>query len=173
MTDSDQQGSERVDVDRQTEHGPANRELVGDQRKAERRAGIALAVAIVAGVGLFVVYFAGGQTQIEGLLFAVAFGAFGAHGLRDMLDSAALGWWQTAVTYLLPHAVAVVALGLTARPRLVLPGWLLAFGAALFAGTLFAMALGAPRWFGAITPLGGTAMIVGWLLLAWRASRQG
>jgi ubiquinol-cytochrome c reductase iron-sulfur subunit len=77
MTESDQQGSERVDVDRQTEHGPANRELVGDQRKAERRAGIALAVAIVAGVGLFVVYFSGGQTQVEGVLFGIALGALG------------------------------------------------------------------------------------------------
>ncbi|HEV3012599.1 MAG TPA: Rieske 2Fe-2S domain-containing protein [Actinomycetota bacterium] len=77
MTESDQQGSERVDVDRQTEHGPANRELVGDQRKAERRAGIALAVAIVAGVGLFVVYFSGGQTQVEGILFGIALGALG------------------------------------------------------------------------------------------------
>ena len=77
MTDSDQQGSERVDVDRQTEHGPANRELAGDQRKAERRAGIALAVAIVAGVGLFVVYFSGGQTQVEGTLFGIALGALG------------------------------------------------------------------------------------------------
>ena len=77
MTDSDQQGSERVDVDRQTEHGPTNRELTGSQRRAERRAAIALAVAIVAGVGLFVVYFAGGQTQVEGVLFAIAFGGFG------------------------------------------------------------------------------------------------
>jgi ubiquinol-cytochrome c reductase iron-sulfur subunit len=77
MTESDQQGSEPVDVDRQTEHGPTNRELTGDQRKSERRAGIALAVAIVAGVGLFVVYFTGGQTQIEGVLFAVALGGFG------------------------------------------------------------------------------------------------
>ncbi|HET9008087.1 MAG TPA: hypothetical protein VFQ04_15360, partial [Actinomycetes bacterium] len=74
MTDSDQQGSEPVDVDRQTEVG---QEHHGDRRKAERRVGIALAVAILAGVGLFVVYFTGGQTQIEGLLFAVAFGAFG------------------------------------------------------------------------------------------------
>src|SRR5215213_374289 len=72
MTDSDQ-----VDVDRQTEHGPSNMALTGGQRKAERRAGIALAVAIVAGVGLFVVYFAGGQTQIEGVLFAIAFGGLG------------------------------------------------------------------------------------------------
>jgi ubiquinol-cytochrome c reductase iron-sulfur subunit len=66
-----------VDVDRQTEHGPSNRELTGGQRKAERRAGIALAVAIVAGVGLFVVYFSGGQTQVEGILFGIAFGGLG------------------------------------------------------------------------------------------------
>jgi uncharacterized membrane protein YgdD (TMEM256/DUF423 family) len=104
---------------------------------------------------------------------AVAFGAFGAHALKGRLDAEALGWWQTAVNYLLPHAVAVVALGLATRPRLVLPAWLLAAGSALFAATLFAMALGAPRWLGAVTPLGGTAMIAGWLLLAWRASRQG
>src|SRR5678816_3385355 len=77
MTDSDQQGSERVDVDRQTGQGPADTELTGDPRRAERRAGIALVVAIVAGIGLFVVYFSGGQTQIEGILFAVALGAFG------------------------------------------------------------------------------------------------
>ena len=77
MTDSDQQGSRRVDVDRQTEHGPTDRRLTAGQRKAERRTAIALAVATVAGVGLFVVYFAGGQTQIEGILFAIAFGGLG------------------------------------------------------------------------------------------------
>jgi quinol---cytochrome c reductase iron-sulfur subunit len=77
MTDSDQQGSGRVDVDRQTEHGPTNRELTGDQRRAERRAAVALAVATVAGIGLFVVYFGGGQTQVEGVLFAIALGALG------------------------------------------------------------------------------------------------
>jgi ubiquinol-cytochrome c reductase iron-sulfur subunit len=74
MTDSDQ-GSERVDVDRQTEQAPAT--LTGSRRKAERRAAIALAVAIVAGIGLFVVYFSGGQTQVEGILFAIAFGGLG------------------------------------------------------------------------------------------------
>jgi ubiquinol-cytochrome c reductase iron-sulfur subunit len=77
MTDRDQQGSERVDVDRQTEHGPTRQALTGGQRRAERRAAIALGVAILAGLGLFVVYFAGGQTQVEGVLFAIAFGGFG------------------------------------------------------------------------------------------------
>jgi ubiquinol-cytochrome c reductase iron-sulfur subunit len=66
-----------VDVDRQTERGAGNLELSAGQRKAERRAAIALAVAILAGIGLFVVYFAGGQTQLEGILFALAFGGFG------------------------------------------------------------------------------------------------
>ncbi|WP_338502858.1 DUF423 domain-containing protein [Sphingomonas kaistensis] len=103
---------------------------------------------------------------------AVGFGAFGAHALQGRLDAEAMGWWQTAVTYLLPHAVAVVALGLSRRPRLALPAWLMAGGAALFAATLFAMALGAPRWLGAITPLGGAAMMAGWLLLAWRGLRE-
>ncbi|GAA4034961.1 DUF423 domain-containing protein [Sphingomonas rosea] len=103
---------------------------------------------------------------------AVGFGAFGAHALKGQFDAEALGWWQTAVAYLLPHAVAVVAIGLAKRPRLALAAWLLAGGAALFAATLFAMALGAPRWFGAITPLGGTAMIAGWLLLGWRALKE-
>jgi ubiquinol-cytochrome c reductase iron-sulfur subunit len=77
MTDRDEQGSQRVDVDRQTGQGPTGRRLTGGQRRAERRAGVALAVAIVAGVGLFIVYFAGGQTQVEGVLFAIAFGALG------------------------------------------------------------------------------------------------
>jgi ubiquinol-cytochrome c reductase iron-sulfur subunit len=67
MTPGDQQGSKRV----------ADRELTGDQRKAERSAAVALAVTVVAGVGLFVVYFTGGQTQIEGILFAIALGGLG------------------------------------------------------------------------------------------------
>jgi ubiquinol-cytochrome c reductase iron-sulfur subunit len=67
MAAGDQQGSERV----------TDRELTGDQRKAERSAAIALAVTVVAGIGLFVVYFTGGQTQIEGILFAVALGGLG------------------------------------------------------------------------------------------------
>jgi ubiquinol-cytochrome c reductase iron-sulfur subunit len=77
MSDIDQQGSERVDVDRQQEHGPAKRQLTDDQRKAGRSAGIAFAVTIIAGLGLFVVYFSGGQNQVEGILFAVALGGLG------------------------------------------------------------------------------------------------
>ncbi|URD62383.1 DUF423 domain-containing protein [Sphingomonas sp. KRR8] len=98
-------------------------------------------------------------------------GAFGAHALKGRLDAEALGWWQTAVQYLLPIAVLAVALGVSGRTEVRLSGWLLGGGAALFAATLFAMALGAPRWLGAVTPVGGAAMILGWALLAWKASR--
>jgi len=103
---------------------------------------------------------------------AVGCGAFGAHALKRSLGPEELGWWQTAVAYLLPHSVAVVSLGLPERPRLATSAWLLAGGSALFAATLFAMALGSPRWVGAVTPLGGLGMIAGWLLLAWRALRD-
>jgi uncharacterized membrane protein YgdD (TMEM256/DUF423 family) len=82
-----------------------------------------------------------------------------------------LGWWQTGAQYLLPHGVAVMAVGLAGRPALRLPGLLLAGGAAVFAGTLCAMALGAPRWLGAVTPAGGLLMIGGWALIAWRGVR--
>lgn len=102
---------------------------------------------------------------------AVAAGAFGAHALKARLSVEALGWWQTAAQYLLAHGLAAVALGLSGRRSLRLPAALLAGGSALFALTLFAMALGGPRWLGAVTPLGGAAMIGGWALAAWRLAR--
>lgn len=101
---------------------------------------------------------------------AVALGAFGAHGLKERLavipDAAA--WWQTATFYLLMHAVAVGAV----RSDSVWPARLWTFGAFIFAGTLYALALGASRWLGAVTPVGGTLLIAGWLTLAWDSRRR-
>lgn len=95
---------------------------------------------------------------------AVAAGAFGAHGA----SGAAAEWLKTGAHYQLVHAVAaLVALRLEARG----PGWLFVAGGALFAATLYLMALGAPRWLGAITPLGGALLIAGWLWLAWSGLR--
>lgn len=102
---------------------------------------------------------------------AVMLGAFGTHGLTGRLDTQQLGWWQTAVQYQAWHAVAVLSLGISGSDWVRLPAWILALGALIFAATLYAMALGAPRWFGAVTPLGGLLMIAGWILLAWRAVR--
>ena len=99
----------------------------------------------------------------------VALGAFGAHGLQDRFaESPQFGeWWQKAVLYHLVHAVAILG---SARPdgRASASTWSFAAGVLIFSGSLYAMALGAPRWFGAITPLGGLAFLAGWLLLLRR-----
>ena len=67
------------------------------------------------------------------------------------------------------HAVAALAVIALADARLA--AWLFVGGGFVFAGTLYAMALGAPRWFGAVTPLGGAALIAGWLALAVTLAR--
>lgn len=103
----------------------------------------------------------------------VALGAFGAHGLRSLLDASALGWWQTAVQYQMWHAVGLLALGAARLPRSLLPAALLTVGTVVFAGTLYLMALGGPRWLGAVTPIGGSLMILGWVVLAWQVLRTG
>jgi uncharacterized membrane protein YgdD (TMEM256/DUF423 family) len=102
---------------------------------------------------------------------AVLLGAFGAHALQSRVDVEALGWWHTAVEYQMWHALAVLPLGHSGLRRLRLPAWLFVAGSIIFSSTLYAMALGAPRWLGAITPLGGLAMIAGWLVLAARTAR--
>lgn len=101
---------------------------------------------------------------------AVSLGAFGTHALRGRVSSEAIGWWQTAVQYQMWQALAVVAIGLSGHRWARAPGWLLAAGASLFSCTLYAMVLGAPRWLGAVTPLGGLAMICGWAWLLLRAA---
>ncbi|MES2045076.1 MAG: DUF423 domain-containing protein [Pseudomonadota bacterium] len=96
---------------------------------------------------------------------AVAAGAFGAHGAHG--DAAE--WLKTGGHYQLIHAVAaLVAWKLDARG----PAWCFVAGGALFAGTLYLMALGLPRWLGAITPIGGVLLIGGWLWLAWVVAKR-
>ncbi|MGE4410375.1 MAG: DUF423 domain-containing protein [Sphingomonadales bacterium] len=90
---------------------------------------------------------------------AIAAGAFGAHGASS---PQAAEWLRTGGTYQLIHAVAAIAL-IRVAPA---PAWLMLAGAAIFAFTLYAMALGAPRWFGAITPIGGSLLIVAWIWAA-------
>ena len=104
---------------------------------------------------------------------AVAMGAFGAHALRGALPENAMQIWRTAGQYHFWHALAF---GLAA----MLPGrWgkvaavLFAVGVGLFCGSLYALALGAPRWTGAITPLGGMAFIFGWIALGVAMMRPG
>lgn len=109
---------------------------------------------------------------IAGFL-AVALGAFGAHGLREVLDARGQDLWQKAVFYHLTHALALLAAVILQAQQ---PAWRLApsaigflAGIVIFSGSLYLLALGAPRWLGAITPLGGLAFLFGWAWLAWTA----
>ena len=104
------------------------------------------------------------------LAIAVALGAFGAHGLKNRASVDQLAWWHTANEYFFYHALGLLAIGILMKVMpaisLKLPAILLQLGIIVFCGSLYLMALGAPRWFGAITPLGGLAMIAGWISLA-------
>ncbi len=101
---------------------------------------------------------------------AVAAGAFGAHGLREGLDESARARWRTAVDYHAWHAFALLATGILARSRssLALRSAAVAFvlGTVVFSGSLYALALGAPRVIGTMTPIGGLAFVAGWIALA-------
>ena len=96
---------------------------------------------------------------------AVAMGAAGSHALSGR----AAEWARTGAEFQMIHATAaLVAIQMRGRwAAIALVG-----GAAVFSGTLYLMALGWPRWLGAVTPAGGVAMIAGWLLLAVRAVRR-
>ena len=107
---------------------------------------------------------------------AVALGAFGAHALQGRLDEAALHIWPTAVEYQFWHALAllaVTALAPTPAPRAwQASGITFIVGTLMFCGSLYALAAGAPRWSGAITPLGGVALLLGWLLFGLALGRR-
>jgi uncharacterized membrane protein YgdD (TMEM256/DUF423 family) len=95
---------------------------------------------------------------------AVALGAFGAHALKDALQSnGMLDAWNKAVLYHLVHAVALVALALSGVGNRA-TYFLLVAGIVLFSGSLYTMALTNVRWLGAITPVGGLCFLAGW---AW------
>lgn len=106
---------------------------------------------------------------------AVAAGAFGAHGLRARLSPADLATFETAARYQMYHALALVAVGLLAGRGVSVAGagWLFVTGTVLFSGSLYLLTLGGLRWMGAVTPLGGVAFILGWLLLARAALASG
>lgn len=110
---------------------------------------------------------------------SVIAGAFGAHALAARLPPHELGLWETAARYLMYGGLSLVLAGLFARQGMgrgagalgVLngAGWCLFLGSVIFSGTVFALALGSPRWLGAITPIGGVLLILGFLLFAFAA----
>jgi uncharacterized membrane protein YgdD (TMEM256/DUF423 family) len=110
-------------------------------------------------------------------LVAVALGAFGAHGLKSRLDAGMFSAWETAVQYHFYHTLALFGLAvlmqrLGEKTLLVTSGYLFIAGMVLFSGSLYGLALGAPRWLGPITPIGGLAFMAAWLLLFIAAIRS-
>lgn len=107
---------------------------------------------------------------------SVIAGAFGAHGLEARLDPAALALWETAARYLIYGGFGLLVTGLLSqhgsRRGLDAAALSLTVGSLIFSGTVFALALGGPRWLGAVTPLGGAGMILGFLLLAWAGAQR-
>jgi uncharacterized membrane protein YgdD (TMEM256/DUF423 family) len=104
---------------------------------------------------------------------AVVLGAFGAHGLRTRVTPELLEVYETAVRYHFYHALALVLTGVWADrvgstvmpPGTVAAALCFIAGIAIFSGSLYLLVLTGMRWLGAITPIGGVALIVGWLFL--------
>ncbi|MDO3376532.1 DUF423 domain-containing protein [Geoalkalibacter halelectricus] len=108
----------------------------------------------------------------------VALGAFGAHGLKSKVAPEMLATWNTAVQYHLVHALGLLVIGMLCHlmPGAMLvriAGWLIFLGVLLFSGSLYVMVLTGIRGLGMITPIGGVAFLIGWLLLALAGFRQG
>jgi uncharacterized membrane protein YgdD (TMEM256/DUF423 family) len=109
---------------------------------------------------------------LVGSLFAflgVAFGAFGAHGLRGRLSPEMLAVFETGVRYQMYHALAILLVGLMMSPMggwaIHTAGWAFVIGIVVFSGSLYLLALTGTTMFGAITPIGGLAFLVGWACL--------
>ena len=107
--------------------------------------------------------------------FGVAAGSFGAHGLKSLLESNGQSAnWETAVRYCLFHAIALVIVGILAglpqasgaRGLVSAAGWNFLVGTAIFSGMLAALALSGVKILGAIVPIGGVLLLVGWACLA-------
>jgi len=110
----------------------------------------------------------------------VGLGAFAAHGLRSRLAPEMLAVFETAVRYQMYHAFALLAAAWGwsrwRRREFTLAGSMFVAGIVLFSGSLYGLALSGPRWLGPVTPLGGLAFLIGWMMLgigAWRANRAG
>ncbi len=104
---------------------------------------------------------------------SVIAGAFGAHALAARFEPRELQLWETAARYLIYGGLSLVLVGLFGRLGAARgvngAGWCLFLGSVVFSGTVFGLAAGGPRWMGAVTPIGGTLMIVGFLIFAWAA----
>ena len=105
-------------------------------------------------------------------LLAVALGAFGAHGLRDLLaQNGTTAIWEKAVFYHFIHAVMLFVLA-ERKPFRAISWWSFLAGIVIFSGSLYLLAATNVRWLGAITPVGGVSFLAGWGLLLCCPARK-
>ncbi len=102
---------------------------------------------------------------------AVALGAFAAHGLASRVTPERLQTFETGVRYQMYHALALLLIGWLLHrlgmPGLSVAGWCFLAGIVLFSGSLYVLVLSDTSWPGMLAPLGGTAFLLGWGVLAW------
>lgn len=107
---------------------------------------------------------------INGFL-AVALGAFGAHGLEGKISENALKTWEKAVNYQMFHTVSILLTGIlllkTQSSTLLWAGWMFVVGILLFSGSLYLYSTSGVRTLAMITPFGGVAFLIGWILLGY------
>ena len=103
---------------------------------------------------------------------AVGFGAFGAHALKERLSERSLEIFETAARYQMYHALALLLVGVlmsqstTEQPVLTASGSAFLVGVVLFCGSLYVLSFSGIKWLGAVAPLGGLALMVGWVSIA-------
>jgi len=106
-------------------------------------------------------------------LVAVGAGAFGAHALKARLAPDLLAVFEVGVRYQMYHALALIGVAWACErwpgKASAAAGWLFVAGTLLFSGSLYLLSLSGVRWLGAITPVGGVAVLAGWACLAWAA----
>ena len=102
-------------------------------------------------------------------LLSVIIGAFGAHGLKEILTKLnTLETFQTAVHYQMFHSIAILLSGILFQIGMLeskLPMLLFVFGIIIFSGSLYILSITGIKWLGAITPIGGLLFIAGWITL--------
>ena len=107
---------------------------------------------------------------------SVLIGAFGAHGLKSKLSPIDLEIFETGVKYQMYHSLGLILIGIVGfhlrHEILSTPALLLLFGTLIFSGSLYILVLTNLRWLGAITPVGGLCLVLGWLLLSFNLLRS-
>jgi uncharacterized membrane protein YgdD (TMEM256/DUF423 family) len=114
------------------------------------------------------------RTQIAAAtgFLAVVLGAFGAHGLKEILaQNGTIGVWEKAVFYQFIHAVMLFVIA-GRKPFASVAWWSFIAGILIFSGSLYLLAVTNLKWLGAVTPVGGLSFLVGWAWLFWSAARK-